>query len=526
MKRSGWVWACLGLLLLSRLPAIGCPFQLNVDEGQMVAQAMRYFHHPTPWASVDGETGGPVLSWFLALAHCATLPFSFRTAHLLAAGCLVAVLCASFGAARRLLGETPAAAALAAGAWWLALSPDEDFIHYSSELVPDVLIACALLLWVSLRGRERGGDLRRLLFALALGLVPWAKLQAAPIALVLGLWACGETLFSAGAGAILRLRRLAILVGAALLPSALILCWVREAGAWDQFWHSYILANAARAGGKSWPGHLSDLANLTLHREGSAWFLGAAVLLIGALWRGGNTAMRGTPGKVLGLALLWLLAAILAVLAPTTQYSHYQQLCLVPLVLLVAACAALLVGDGVNADRRGWTFLILGIVPLPVISFIQHGGVAMVKQTLRYDHGPAFQSQSFVVGAVQQFAPGATSLAVWGWAPYLYVDLQIPPGTRDAGYASLTDGNPSQEFMRTSFIRDLAASQPQVIVDTEDDIVSGRRRTAPASFPALAALLRRDYRLVGRGTAMHGPGRSLLVDIYLRRPGSAPASLP
>jgi hypothetical protein len=520
VKHSGWVWGCLGLLLLSRLPAIGCPFQLNVDEGQMVAQAMRYLHHPTPWASVDGETGGPVLSWFLALARCVGLPFSFRTAHLLAAACLIAALLAGFGAARRLLGEVPAVAGLAAGAWWLALSPDEDFIHYSSELVPDVLIAWALLQWAALRGRERGGDLRRAGFALALGLVPWAKLQAVPIALALGLWAWGETLLAGGAPWGARLRRAAILLGAALLPSALILLWVREAGAWDQFWHSYILANAARAGGKPLSAHLGDLAALTLHREGSAWFLGAAVLLVGALWRGGAAAMRGMPGKVLWLSLLWLLVAIGAVLAPVTQYPHYQQLCLVPLGLLVAACAALLVGDGTSADRRGWTFLVLGIVPLPVVSFIQHDGASMVAQTFRYDQGPAFQVQSFVVDAVQQFAPGATSLAVWGWAPYLYVDLQIPPGTRDAGYASLTDGNPSQEFMRAAFLRDLAAAEPQVIVDTEDDIVDGRRRTAPATFPALAELLRRDYKLMGRGTATHGPRRTLLVDIYLRRPAS------
>ncbi|HVW22379.1 MAG TPA: hypothetical protein VHC86_14290 [Opitutaceae bacterium] len=518
MKQTGWVWACLGLLLVSRLPAIGCPFQLNVDEGQMLAQAMRYFHHPTPWASVDGETGGPALSWFLALAHCLALPFSFRTAHLLAAGCLMAALAASFGAARRLLGWVPAVAGLAAGAWWLALSPDEDFVHYSSELVPDVLIACALLLWVSLRGRERGGWLRRLGVGLALGLVPWAKLQAVPIALVFGLWACAQTLAAGGAPAGLRLRRLAALVGSALLPSLLILSWVREAGAWDQFWHSYILANWARAGGKPWSAHLADLANLTLRREGSAWFLGAAVLLAGALWRGSAAAMRGTPGRLLGLSLLWLLVAIGAVLSPTTQYSHYQQLCLVPLVLLVAACAALLVGDGAGADRRGWTFLLLGIVPLPVVGFIRHGGASMLQQTLRYDRSPAFQTQTFVVGAVEQFAPGATSLAVWGWAPYLYVDLQIAPGTRDAGYASLTDGNPSEAFLRASFLRDLVAQAPQAIVDTEDDIVDGRRRTAPSTFPGLADLLRRDYKLVGRGTATHGPGRSVLVDIYLRLP--------
>ena len=165
--------------------------------------------------------------------------------------------------------------------------------------------------------------------------------------------------------------------------------------------------------------------------------------------------------------------------------------------------------------------LAVALVPLSAAYFWHADGFRILRETLHGEQSRAFQKQIMVDDTVRHFAPAIQSLAVWGWAPYLYVDLGIPPGTRDAGYASLNDGNPSQEFMRAAFMRDLAASAPQVIVDTEDYIIRGARQTAPSSFPALAAFLRANYQLVGRGTAMRGPDYSLLVDVYLRRP-SAP----
>ena len=88
-KRGLWVGACLAFFLLLRLPILLCPFEINVDESQMAAQAMRYGQDLTPWKSVEGESNGPIDSWFLLGTHELGLPFSYRTLHVLAALCLV-----------------------------------------------------------------------------------------------------------------------------------------------------------------------------------------------------------------------------------------------------------------------------------------------------------------------------------------------------------------------------------------------------------------------------------------------------
>jgi hypothetical protein len=510
------VWCCLGFFLLSRVPAMQCPYQLDVDEGQMLAQAMRYEHHLTPWRAVDGETGGPLLSWVPLLAHKAGLPLDFRTAHLLAVLCLAGTLLATYAAAARLLGEEAGLAALAAGAWWLALAPGADFIHYSSELVPILLLSCALASFV---GPGSGGG-RILLSGLLLGLIPWAKLQAVPIGLILGLWCLVDICRAPSLPTGRRWQHAGLLLGGAVGPSILMLGWVVHAGAWEQFWNSYLVANLSRAAGKPWSEHGANLLRLVFSGEGASWFLDAGLLAAGALWLRGRAGWCVVPGRIAVLVTLLLAVAVFAVLRPVTQYPHYQQLCLVPLLLVVAVCARVIAAGEAPATGRsphaGWAILAIGLLPVPMVYFWHNDGIRALRETSRYERSPAFEIQSFVDSSVRHFVPEPSSLAVWGWAPFLYVDLGIPPGTRDAGYTSLHDGNPSQEFMRAAFLRDLTASSPQVIVDTEDYIVDGVRKTAPAIFPAFADYLRENYRLIGRGTATRGRNYSVLVDVYLR----------
>jgi hypothetical protein len=175
LRRALLVLACGFFLLLSRVPAMMCRFELNPDESQMAAQAMRYGQDLTPWRAVEGETNGPLDSWLLLALHEAGMPYSYRALHVVAALALVALLLATFVAARSLAGETAALVALGAGTWWLAWAPVEDLVHYSSELVPAFLISAALALVGRARLAPAGPDWRRGLAAgCLLGLVPWA----------------------------------------------------------------------------------------------------------------------------------------------------------------------------------------------------------------------------------------------------------------------------------------------------------------------------------------------------------------
>jgi hypothetical protein len=312
-------------------------------------------------------------------------------------------------------------------------------------------------------------------------------------------------------------------VAGALVPSVLLLGWIHAAGAWDQFWASYIVANLARAGARPWPVHGANLGRLLFFQEGAPWFLTTALLMGGAALHAGRAGWRALPRGPALLAGALLAAALFAALRPLTQYSHYEQLCLVPLLLCVGCSAHLLLGpEAAEPFPPRWparAILLLALIPLPLAYFLHDGGPHVLRETWNYRRSKSFEMQAFVDDAVRHFAIAPKSLAVWGWAPFLYPDLGLPPTTRDAGYTSLHDGNPSQAFLRAAFLRDLVASPPEVIVDTEDYIAGGVRRTAPATFPAFAAFLAAHYQLIGRGTAGRGGNLTLLVDVYYRRPG-------
>jgi hypothetical protein len=515
-------------VLLSRVPAMLCPFEINRDEGQMAAQAMRYAQDPTPWRSVEGETNGPLDSWLLLAAHGLGMPLDYRALHVLAALCLAAILLATYAAARGLVGETAALVGLAAGSWWMAWALAPDFLHYSSELVPVLLMSLALAVIARARRAGAGPDWRLGLVAGALlGLAPWAKLQSGPVALVLGLWAMADGLLAASAVRAVRRRYAASLLAGAIAPGAILLSWVIAAGAGEEFWRVYIVNGLNNGHSQSWGVELKNLGGILVWYDNYPWIWDTALLAVGAFWLSRRAPGPSVPRRVRWLAYLWLAAGLAVALRPVTQRTHYATFILPPLVLCAAVAAQGLVGEGAanaGADaaaagarrRRGWIIVAVALLPLPVAHFFRYRYNIVAETILFAEKDHIFDGEIFLAKAVRHFVPDPRSLAVWGWKPSLYVDLGLAPATRNAVYAFLTDGNPSQEFLRAAYMRDLEESRPHVIVDVEDWVYHGKRLTAPETFPALARYLAKNYGVAGTAEVTETADYSMVMIIYAR----------
>jgi hypothetical protein len=505
-----------------------CPFEINLDEGQMAAQAMRYAQDLTPWRSVEGETNGPLDSWLLLAAHDLGMPLDYRALHVLAALCLAAILLATYIAGRRLVGQTAALVGLAAGSWWMAWALAPDFLHYSSELVPVLLMSVALA--VIARARQAaGGPGWRLGFVAGalLGLAPWAKLQSGPVALALGLWAMADGLLTDSALRTVRRRYAASLLAGAILPGAILLAWVVVAGAGEEFWRVYIINGLNNGHSQSWGLELKYLGGILVWYDNYPWIWDTALLAVGALWLHRRAGGPSAPQRIRWLAYLWLGIGLAVALRPITQRTHYAIFILPPLVLCAAVAAHGLVGQdesgsGVDSARsearrrRGWLIVALAVLPLPVAHFFRYRYNVVAETIIFAEKDHIFDGEIFLAKAVRHFVPDPKSLAVWGWKPSLYVDLGLPPATRNAIYAFLTDGNPSQEFLRAAYMRDLEASRPNVIVDVEDWVYHGKRRTAPEIFPALASYLSKNYGVAGTAEVTETADYSMVMIIYAR----------
>jgi hypothetical protein len=519
LRRALLVLACGLFLLLSRMPAMLCRFELNPDESQMAAQAMRYGQDLTPWRAVEGETNGPLDSWFLLALHQAGMPYSYRALHVVAALSLVALLFATYGAARALAGEAAALVTLGAGTWWLAWAPVEDLAHYSSELVPAFLVSAALALVGRARRTPAGPDWRRGLAAgCLLGLAPWAKLQAGPVALAVGLWAVADGVLNAAPWACRR-RYVGALVAGALGPGLVFLTWIAWAGSAVEFWRIYVLGGLYHGRAQPWGEHLHNAATMLARSDDSPWFWSVALLLAGAAALLRRAAWRAVPRRIWCLAVMWSVVGVFVALRPVTQRTHYALFFLAPLALLAGLVARVLAGEASRLGppwrrRAAWAVVALAVLPLPALNFISYKNYLGLRLVATSDR--PFWAQQAVAGAVRHFVPRPRSLAVWGWKPSLYVDLGLAPATRNAVYAFLTDGNPDQEFLRAAFMDDLRKSRPEVIVDVEDFVYRGARQTAPETFPALEGYLEQNYLEAGNADFHRSADYTTAIVIYRR----------
>jgi hypothetical protein len=307
------------------------------------------------------------------------------------------------------------------------------------------------------------------------------------------------------------------MVAGAVLPGALLLAWVARAGAAEEMWRAYVIAGLAHTGARTWLDHLRYIRDLAFLQPSSPWFCGAALLGISALWLRRRSDGAAVTGRSVGLVAVLLVAGAYATLRPITQWAHYALFCLGALVLASAVATRCLLAAKDRLRRgAGIAVILLGIGPLPIAYFVHNDYLRDYLRTWHYESSHIFDGQAFLAQAVRYYAPQTKSLAVWGWKPSLYVNLGIAPAVRNAGFVYLHDGNPAQEFLREAFMRDLRQSAPDTIVDVEDYIWRGRRRSAPETFPALAAFLAEHYRAAGQGRVEYTADYSLIINVYVR----------
>jgi hypothetical protein len=496
------VFAAL-VVLVSRWPVITYPRELNADEGQMLAQGMRYLTDAVPWRAVDGTTSGPFNTWFLLLPHGLGANLAYATAHALAALSWALIVLLAYGAVRRHCGPAAAAVAAYTGAMWLAANGDADFVHYSSETLSVLLVTGALAGMAS-------GRAGKCLAAVLLGCVPWAKLQAAPIAAVAGFWLVASELRTSAesSGRVGGSWQFAAALGAlAVLPTMAVLAGVTSAGVASDMWGSYFVANARYSG---------SVASLQFWQQAAAafgswrilpWIIMLLVMLAGARWRGraaaGFWSWHALPAFAVGLGLV----SVVAALRPEIRLQHHQLL-VVPALMLLTAATVTRLEAVVPAKRVG-----LGAGILLAVYFVFHVGELRATWFRRAAGLSTPTSASLVLQRVRTVAPGSASLLVWGWFPSIYVESGVTPPTRYVISQFLDSGLPGETERRARFLADFAAASPAVVIDSSERGMERMFGASPrmSGFPDFARLVATNYVSAGTVETPSGP-----VHIFIR----------
>ena len=459
-----WLAVIVAGILLSRGLAIPVAQELNTDESQMLAQVLGYRQSMVPWLSVDGTSGGPLNPWFVMLAQSVGIPYGYVGIHLLAALSLSGTLVAGFFSARRAFGPRAAMAGTVFTAVWLACQQSPDFVHYSSELFPVMLLSLA---WILLQGRTGG----KLGAAFLLGMVPWAKLQVAPVAGVIGAWMVAGTLFPGRNETmrpmVSRIAEALTIILAALLPSVLMLALVASGGALMDMYQSYVLGNLEYAGA-------SDLAGFLRHLAACLFTSNVAPLLLAVLLGGTVAILRGrwrphprlwrSPEALGGIVLL---ASLFVCLRPWTGFDHYLLILVPSLQFLSAAVAAALL-TGVELTPRmvrrigvalGCFGVAVGCVVLLRVDSLME---KIHKRMAMLDGSPS--EAKIIRDHVRNTLGAKGPIVVWGFEPSIYVEDRRPAGTRHVETSFLYYKTPQGAFMRDSFMRDIRNSKPEIIL--------------------------------------------------------------
>lgn len=496
VRRHDWRWSLpiLAILFGGRWPALIFPRELNVDESQLLAGAHTLAHDPVFWRSVSGGTAGPLDFFALWPAGWGCGWDTFLTARLTALLLVGASLILAHQCLALLTGRTVARVAVLAGLGLEALTNAGDLLHYSSELVPMVLLAGAA--YTAVR-RWTGPDnpIWCGVGGLLLGAVPFGKLQPAPLALAIGLTWLWFELRTPSA-----IRQRVYLVAGALVPAAWFAGQLTFTGEWTGFVQSYVLFNLQYAGeGRASLGQAMEaMLGNALH-----WDSLLPVVLLGVvLWMAVLVRVRPCADRALRIltwaAVAGCTVAVACIVAPKRPYLHYWQLLIIPGQLLLGALLARSLSSLIPASRRREQLLAAGAAVLFTGLLLVHRVryPNLFVGDLAYFQG---QSRSDLARRVTAHAHAGEAIAIWGRADTLYVETGLRQGTRASHTGPLIEAGPLRDYFRARYLDDMVARKPATFVDAVG-AASAQYRTADFAheriFPELAQVVAADYVLV------------------------------
>lgn len=507
-RQSFFLLATTCCLFAWRWPTFLDPRALNPDEGSFVAQAMKVTLDFAPWRGFDGTTSGPLNIYVLTLPALLRAPITFFSARVTAVALMAGTIAVCYLSIKWTAGACVARLAVTPLAVFLSLTIQGDFVHYSSEhlsiFLTTVGLACAAYLagdTTTASGRRRAA----IAGGLCLGSTSVAKLQAVPIAcavffcLLVGLVISRRCLLKEKAW----LAILAVFFG--LLVPIAIGIWAALAGQWEHATISYIklarayVAVVPTAGDPFTAGYTPGVGLRFFFRRLDAYtvLLSGAILLIfvalALLIR-----RRGFRRRILiagGCVGLLALSAFYAIYAPHRYFDHYLLFSIIPLTLGLASALAVLGVPALPEDRwRVIASCYLGLFILPSLAAHVAAGNSFAqkiadnpKQSLRPE-----------ATAILRYAAPGEFVAIWGWAPELWVQTRTLMATRDPATWPQVSGTAYRDYYQARYMSELRRRPPRVFVDAVAPAafaLNDRATQGHETFPELTSFISENYEL-------------------------------
>lgn len=473
--RSSWLFLGLSFLLLFllRLASIVYDQEINPDESQMIAQALTLRYDPVFWRSVDGTTGGPLNTYLLTWVGLLGLPFDYITAHLVAYALVTVILLLTYKTASYWFGETPARWALLPFVLMLGLTQNADLLHYNSELIGVALLSGAGYLYARILNESMPSLWRFGVIGLALGFVPFSKLQGLPLAATVGMFVGIDLLTRRQLSGGAKWARLGVLVASGCATVSGLIGLIALNGVFDSFMTFYLKANFGYGDSPSIGSQLKSLPAY-LHNVDE---LLAVIVLTGVVWLAVLVRKIALPEDRMGSQLTWKIGSFLvfmvavglyAVLRTGMNFIHYLFFIFNPLLLLLAYGWRTLLADKrtltlVWRSQAVATALLLVLFCFPTIANQLQG--KPINLYMSDKQGGWKMPLSPVAKAVLKYAFPGEKLVVWGWMCSYYVETRMPQGVAENHSQRSVFFTPMLKEYQHRYLANVLQSFPPVFVD-------------------------------------------------------------
>lgn len=490
----------VALTAYMRLPAFLFNHELDPDESQMLAQGLTLSIDPVVYRSIDPTTGGPLTSYLLSgFAHLG-FTLDFHLAHILSWVLTILGLLIGYFTAKALNLAATAQWALLPFISFISLAQYPDFIIFYSEIT-SILVLNASVYLLAHWNQKKGFQASELvIFGILLGMIPLCKLQALPMAFVIGVYACAQLFFYQ------RTKLLSHFLYLTLGFVSLWLIWclfLAKNDVLDDFYTYYIEANLA---------YKDNLAGSVVKRSkfvnffrlpwviinkgcGFEWLLYPFMLL--SVVAGFVIIIKKHIRKGISLdAYFWvmlggyLLMANLAISRTGSFYEHYFHYLFLPFLLLFSLFLKHL------PSQSKWVMVStqLAFFVLFINNTVHNKPTNKFTSTPR----PADVIRAKIAHQILQYGKSGQYLAVWGWSCDLYVATQMPQGVNENHTTRSGLYHSYQKHYYQRYLRDLKRNQPAIFVDavTPRTIwMDNPKKYGHHNYPELAEFIAQNYLL-------------------------------
>lgn len=490
---KAFVILSIALLAFMRMPAIVLNRELNADESQMLSHAITLYQDPVYWRSVDGTTIGPLDNYLLVTPKLFGFQINYTSGRMMGLLCCIGALLFIFSAMKKWFGESTARVAFTAPIIFLSFTQETDFVHYSSEQLPVFLLVLTIWLLSKLTESRLLSSGTTFFLGFFAGMMPFAKLQSVPQALVVviaALWLCYQYY-----GRTRQLKPLLTLLLGGITFPVLAFAWIFANGVFQDFLDFYIFGNAIYAGENNFFSIPSQFVSLVAN---SGDFTVYSLTLIIPMILGVFYALRPSAGSkkindflIPSTAILLILAGIYSSTKSGNSFIHYLNFCIYPWILLAAY----------GISKRNTWFIA---APVALLLWFAGNDAISYKREHRLN---AFESvggankldKSAVVKALEKFTKPGDYMVVWGWQCKYYVEAQLAQGTAENHSERSIFKHAMQDKYLSRYVSDLQRTKPAVILDAVGKYslwVQDKATQGIDSFPAVAQYVHQHYTLV------------------------------